>query len=79
MNYIQAFEKAFESKIPLDVYDENGRMIGLYRLCIWWIGTYTDDIFLEENHTEVVKIRELMKDILKKNKEFKELVGNQGR
>jgi len=41
--------------------------IGLYELCEWWIETYPEDIFVTEPK-EVVQIRNLMKEILKKRK-----------
>ena len=41
--------------------------ITLYEACEWWIETYSDDIFINEPK-EVVQIRELMKEILKKRR-----------
>ena len=41
--------------------------ISLYEICEWWIQTYPDDIFGNEPK-EVVQIRELMKEILKKKR-----------
>ena len=39
--------------------------ITLYEACEWWIKTYPEDIFVNEPK-EVVQIRRLMKEILKK-------------
>ena len=41
--------------------------IGLYEVCEWLIETYPEDIFVNEPK-EVVQIRNLMKEILKKRK-----------
>ncbi len=38
---------------------------GLYDVCEWWIESYPEDIFVKEPK-EVVEIRRLMKEILKK-------------
>jgi len=42
-------------------------VISLYDVCEWWIETYPEDIFVNEPK-EVVQIRNLMKEILKKRK-----------
>ena len=50
-----------------DNYGSNEIEIILYEICEWWIQTYPDDIFVNEPK-EVVQIRELMKEILKKKR-----------
>lgn len=41
--------------------------ITLYEACEWWIENYPEDIFVNKPK-EVVQIRELMKEILKKKR-----------
>ena len=45
--------------------------VGIYEICEWWIETYPEDIFVNEPK-EVIQIRNLMKEILKKREGVKE-------
>jgi hypothetical protein len=49
----------------MELYSEDGDMVGLREVCEWWVKTYPDDIFINEPK-RVAEIRELAKEILER-------------
>jgi len=53
-----------------ELFLESGKKASLWDVCEWWIQTYPDDIFVTKPQL-IVKVRELMKEILSKRGSLK--------
>ena len=52
----------------MDLFDGNGKPLGIYDVCKWWVERYPEDVFpiTERGGHIVAVIREEMKKIIEK-------------